>query len=174
MVALDRELMERVDLSFDNVRTGYKHYTKVIAPAGELVLPQALLKWYHIGFDGKPIPSDLDEAARAFLVSETEAGNLALDNELGFVLLHDCGDVVYLLIGAWRGSQELWETAYVMDTFNGTDFALVESGSHRPTFCVWEMGAVWHETQAWSRYLYSPRGYSDRDTWLADRYSGSI
>ena len=32
--------------------------------------------------------------------------------------------------------------------------------THRPTFCVWELGAVWHEQQAWSRYLRSSRDES--------------
>jgi hypothetical protein len=174
LVALDRAVLDRPDLTYDNVRIGYRHYTKVITPARELVLPRALLKWYQIGFEGRPIPAELDDAARKFLVTEAEIGNLILDHELGFVLLHDCGDVVFLLVSTWRGSNELWETVYVMDTFNGGGFGPVPSGTHKPTFCVWEMGAVWHETQAWSRYLFSPRGYSDRDTWLADRYSGVI
>ena len=173
-MALDRAVRDRVDLSFDNVRTGYKHYAKVIAPAGELVLPRALLKWYQIGFEGRPIPAELDQAARDFLALEAETGNLTLDDELGFVVLHDCGDVVFLMVCTWRGSNELWETVYAMDTFNDGEFVPVAMGSHKPTYCVWEMGAVWHETQAWSRYLYSARGYSDRDTWLADRYSGTI
>lgn len=30
-------------------------------------------------------------------------------------------------------------------------------GPHRPTFCAWELDAVWHEQQAWSRYLRTSR-----------------
>lgn len=174
MVALDRELMGQVDLSFDNVRTGYRHYGKVISPGDPFAPANALLKWYGIGFEHRAIAAELEEQARTFLLEELDSGNLTLDNELGFVILHDCGDVVFLIVATWRGSNELWETVYVMDTFNGDSFAPLAAGTHRPTFCVWEMGAVWHETQAWSRYLYSARGYSDRDTWLADSDSGAI
>jgi hypothetical protein len=174
VVALDRAVLDRPDLSFDNVRIGYKHYSKLIAAGRELALPRALLKWYEISFEGRSMPIELIEGAREFVVTEAEIGCLALDDELGFVILHDCGDIVFLIVSSWRGSNELWETVYQMDTFNGGEFTPVQSGSHRPTFCVWEMGAVWHETQAWSRYLYSPRGYSDREEWLADSYSGAI
>ena len=174
MVALDRAVLDRPDLSYDNVRTGYRHYAKVIAPGEPHVLPDALLKWYQIGFEHRSVQPELDESAREFLTEHLDAGTLALDNELGFVILHDCGDVVFLIVGTWRGSNELWETVYAMDIFAGGEFEPVAMGTHRPTFCVWEMGAVWHESQAWSRYLYSPRGYSDRETWLADSYAGTI
>ena len=45
---------------------------------------------------------------------------------------------------------------------------------HHPTFCVWELGAVWHEQQAWSRFLRSGRGAEDVDVYLADSYAGPV
>jgi hypothetical protein len=39
---------------------------------------------------------------------------------------------------------------------------------------VWELGAVWHEQQAWSRFLRSERGADDVDADLADSYAGQV
>jgi hypothetical protein len=47
-------------------------------------------------------------------------------------------------------------------------------GRHRPTFCVWELGAVLHEQQAWIRYLRSARDGASRAAWLADLGGGPV
>ena len=47
-------------------------------------------------------------------------------------------------------------------------------GTHRPTFCVWELGAVWHEQQAWSRFLRSERGEEEREAYLHDSFAGEV
>ena len=39
-------------------------------------------------------------------------------------------------------------------------------GTHRPTYCVWELGPVWHEQGAWSRYLRSNRDAAARQAYL--------
>jgi len=51
---------------------------------------------------------------------------------------------------------------------------LDDRGTHRPTFCVWELGAVWHEQQAWSRYLRSERDDAAKQTYLRDSYEGPV
>ena len=47
-------------------------------------------------------------------------------------------------------------------------------GVHRPTFCVWELGAVGHEREAWMRYLVSERDDGARDAYLRDCYTGIV
>jgi hypothetical protein len=49
-----------------------------------------------------------------------------------------------------------------------------QSGTHRGTFCVWELGAVLHEQQAWIRYLYSARDDAARREYVADQYAGPV
>ncbi|MGZ8782626.1 MAG: hypothetical protein ACXWZB_03920 [Gaiellaceae bacterium] len=48
------------------------------------------------------------------------------------------------------------------------------NGTHRPTFCVWELGAVCHEQQAWSRFLRSERGVAERAAYLRDTVTGEV
>jgi hypothetical protein len=44
----------------------------------------------------------------------------------------------------------------------------------RPTFCVWELGIVAHESAAWARYLGSPRDDAARSRWVDDIFEGTV
>lgn len=46
--------------------------------------------------------------------------------------------------------------------------------SHRGTYCVWELGAVWHERNAWVRFLSSSRDAAAKRAYLEDRFSGRV
>ncbi len=49
------------------------------------------------------------------------------------------------------------------------DFALFpREKTHKPTFCVWELAPVWHEQQAWVRFLKSARDEAAAQAWLGD------
>ena len=77
---------------------------------------------------------------------------------LGFVILHRCGDGFYFLLACtWAGNNELWETVWAKDGVGRRRLPPLAASArgHHPTFCVWELGAVWHEQQAWSRFLRS-------------------
>jgi hypothetical protein len=105
-----------------------------------------------------------------------ERGDLELGGDFGFVILHRCGeDFYFLLVSTWQNENELWETVWAKD--GNESFAFrpwpVE-GTHRPTFCVWELGAVCHERQAWSEYLRSPRDATAKGTYLGSLYEGKV
>ena len=59
-----------------------------------------------------------------------------------------------------------------MDETNLKPFTF--DSSHRGTFCVWELGVVWHEQQAWKRFLISKRSPDDIIHYLNDRYEGPV
>ena len=107
-----------------------------------------------------------------------DSGELDLrGDDVGFVILHRCGESFYfLIVSTWRNDNEVWETVWAKD---GRRCSRVPSpgsstDAHRPTFCVWELGAVWHEQQAWSRYLRSARDEDARFEYLADSYDGDV
>ena len=120
------------------------------------------------------MPPELQALARGSLHAAAESGLLGLANELGFVILHRCGESFYfLLIATWRNDNELWETVWAKDGEGEISFRPWPSeGTHRATFCVWELGAVWHEQQAWSRFLRSARGSAAREVYLRDTIRG--
>jgi len=158
------------------VAPGYVHITKLIQSASPLELGDALLKWYDIAPAGAPVPVEIRELARGALAAASTAGALLLPGDLGFVILHRCGTGFYfLLVTTWRNDNELWETVWAKA---GEDDATFRpwpvAGTHRPTFCVWELGAVWHEQQAWSRYLRSPRDAAAGQAYLESCYEGAV
>ncbi|MFL6136665.1 MAG: hypothetical protein ACJ74O_02565 [Frankiaceae bacterium] len=160
-----------------NVPDDYRHYAKLVTPGDDLVLQAAHLKWYEVRRAEAEIDEGVREQARDFVRAENEAGRLDIDGELGFAVLHRCGageTFYFLLVCTWRNANEMWESVYGMDTKEGGPFRLVPQGDHLEVMCVWELGAVLHEQQAWSRYLYSARDEQAKLDYLADRFSGTV
>ena len=149
---------------------GYRHISKRVTPGEPLETPGAALKWHGLHPEDRPIPQEVTRLARARLTSAPlEAGGL------GFVILHRCGrDFYFLIVCTWRSNNELWETVFYKNGDAMADFELFpREGAHKPTFCVWELVPVWHEQQAWERFLKSPRDEAAARVWLDDRFSGA-
>jgi hypothetical protein len=155
------------------IKPEYRHLPKVIHPAPAVTAAGGVVKWYDIAQGDKPIPREIGALAREGL-HEAMTGE-ALAGELGFVILHRCGESFYfLLIASWRNENELWETVWAKAGEHEPAFGpWTVDGPHRPAFCVWELRAVCHEQGAWSRYLRSPRDAAARQEYLKDTYTGS-
>jgi hypothetical protein len=112
--------------------------------------------------------------ARRNLRDAAKSGALELDEELGFVILHRCGESFYfLLVCTWRNDNELWETVWAKPGDGDVSFKpWPRDGSHVPTFCVWELAAVGHERLAWSEYLLSARDDGARRVYVRSSYEG--
>ena len=155
----------------------YAHYAKQATPRALLQLGTSEIKLYHLEKPGEPVPEPIAAAARDGLAGQAAIG---LDGDFGFAILHRCGaDFHFLLTGVWRGSNELWEAVWYrdagMERFAPFDTAYpAEAGLVRPTFCVWELGIVSHESLAWSRYIASPRGEEDLALWRNDLFEGPV
>jgi hypothetical protein len=157
------------------VGTEHTHAAKTIRPAHLIELGAAVLKWYDIAPAAEPVPPELQVLARGTLHAAAETTALDLDEELGFVILHRCGERFYfLLVSTWRNENELWESVWAKGEDDVTFRPWLIEGTHRPTFCVWELGAVWHEQQAWSRYLQSERRDDAREAYLRDTFAGEV
>jgi hypothetical protein len=155
-----------------SVAPDYVHVPKFIRPGPTVGVNGAELKWYDIAPVEAPVPDYVRTLARETLCS----GAFELRGDLGFLLLHRCGEGFYFLIVlTWNNDNEVWETVWAKTSDGDDAFSpWVVDGTHRPTFCVWELGAVWHEQQAWSRYLRSARDEDARFEYLADSYEGEV
>lgn len=152
------------------VNGNYSHGPKRVTPGEPIETSGAILKWYAVYAEDLPVQDEIERLARAYLArSSLEAKGL------GFVILHRCGrDFYFLLISTWRGNNEVWETVLYKDGDAMADFALFpREGMHKPTFCVWELAAVWHEKQAWERFLTSGRDATAVRSWVTDLYAGA-
>jgi hypothetical protein len=158
-----------------NVHAGYRHLTKAIAPAAPIELGDSVLKWYDIAPAAEPVPGPIRALARGTLRGAYDSEAIELDDDVGFVILHRCGESFYfLLVSTWRNDNELWETVWAKEGDAAGFQPWPLAGTHRPTFCVWELGAVCHEQRAWSRFLRSERDAEARDAYLRDSCAGDV
>ena len=150
------------------VDAGYRHAPKRVTPGEPLETPGALLKWYAVHPEDRPVPDEVTRRARSRAATASEARGL------GFALLHRCGsDFYFLILCTWRNSNEMWQTVLYKDGDAMADFALFpRDGAHKPTLCVWELVPVWHEQGAWVRFLASARDEAAAQAWLGDRFAG--
>ncbi len=164
-------VLERIGV----VRPDYEHISKRVTAAPSIALADAVLKWYDIAPADAPVPSEIRALARSGLEQASRTGALGLAEDLGFVILHRCGESFYfLLVATWRNDNELWETVWAKNGDADPAFAPWPiEGPHRPTFCVWELAAVCHEQRAWSRYLRSPRDELAKQVYLESGYEGA-
>jgi len=154
-----------------SVSTDYVHGSKTVTPRPRFEVQGGQFKWYDVSTAEKPVPEAIGSKARDFL-SRTDLDGAS---ELGFVVLHRCGaDFYFLIVCSWCGNNEIWETVFAIDKGDDGFRDWPRPGSHLPTFCVWEMGAVAHESLAWSRYLRSARDEAAREAWMADQYEGLV
>ncbi len=158
------------------VRTEYLHAEKVARAGQSVALGDTLLKWYEIAPPGAAIEPAVSDLARLALSDAARLGELRLGGSLGFVILHRCGESFYfLLLCTWQNENELWETVWAKDGDGDPDFhPWPLDGPHRPTFCVWELGAVAHEREAWSRFLRTTRDRDARLDYLRDIFEGLV
>ncbi len=159
-----------------SVTADYRHVEKIATAEPSLALDGTTLKWYEIAPDDEPVPLAVRALARRNLRDAAHDDTLGALGELGFVLLHRCGESFYfLLVCTWRNENELWETVWAKTGADDVFFRpWPAEGAHRPTFCVWELGAVCHEREAWSEYLRSARDERARTTYLRSSYEGAV
>ncbi len=160
----------------ETVRPDYRHRLKHVRPASTVALGDAVLKWYDIAPPEEPIIDDVRALARRGLADAARLGELRLGDALGFVILHRCGGGFhFLLLSTWQNENELWETVWAKDGDADPEFhPWPLDGTHRPTLCVWELGAVSHVRLAWSHYLLSDRGETARREYLRDSFEGLV
>ncbi len=153
----------------------YKYYKKKITPGHLLHLPAALLKWYELYPQGSEVTKKQAIEARAFLESEVKAGRLKIDGELGFVILHRAGDHLLLLLNTWRYTNEMWESIYLKHIDSTESYSAFKfQTDHKGTYCVWELGIVWHERNAWTRFIESARDDTAKQAYLNEQFAGMI
>jgi hypothetical protein len=148
----------------------YVHRDKHCTPRDPINAGETRLKWYDLASADTRVPEATHVKARELVSSLSRPG------DLGFVILHRCGQSFYfLLIQTWVNENELWETAYAKASDDHPEFTLwPRDQPHKPTFCVWELGAVWAEQQAWRRYLLSSRDEAAKRAYLSDLFEGAV
>lgn len=161
------------DVEIKTVDPAYRHYEKTVTSHGIVDPNNSHLKWYDIARKDQSVSTSIRNLAQNFLKSQAASTGVPCKNELGFILLHRCGEGFYfLMLCTWRDANELWKTVYYFDVEKMDGFVLFpQEEQHKGTFCVWEMSVVIHETRAWTKYLMSARGQQDKNKYLSSTAS---
>ena len=156
----------------------YRHYPKQAEYRALVEARGAAMKLYHLAAADAPVPVAVGRLCDQWFAER--AATVLAEGDCGFAILHRCGtDFYFLLVSVWRGSNELWEAVWYrhgdMPAFAPFDPGYpMAPGVVRPTFCVWELGIVAHESAAWGRYLASPRDAAARSRWVEDVFAGAV
>lgn len=144
--------------------------SKYASPKGIFVPGKTRFKWYDLAEDPSVISAQDIINAKTCIESSEE--NFQNKDDLGFVIMHRCGEHYLLLVCTWRSENELWESVY----YNGSGkFEVWDRNTiHLPTYCVWEMGIVYHESGAWKKFLGTGRTEVDQQNYLDDFFEGEV
>jgi AcrR family transcriptional regulator len=163
-----------VPLMFRHVQNDYRHRPKQSVAVPPLIDEAVYLKWYSLAAPGQLHTGDELAEARLFIRDEIRHGRLALTNEIGFVVQHRVATGAdFFYVCSWNGNNELWETHYYRPLNTGA-YEVGVHGTKFPTFCVWVLAIVHHETGAWSRYLTSERDAAARRAYCVDQLNAIV
>jgi hypothetical protein len=172
---ISAEIIQNLNDLGNVVPENYSYSKKNIAPGLLLSVPGACFKWYNLFPPGTEITQEHVEESREFIKSEAIAGRLKIESELGFVILHMAGDYLLLLLTTWRNINEMWQSIYLKKADLPENYTpLIFNNNHKGTYCVWELGVVWHERNAWVDFINSKRDHGAKLTYLNDVFSGSV
>lgn len=155
------------------VPADYQHHHREVRPGAPLMLDRAILKWYAVFRAGEGPEDEFDATARGAIRGLVAAGSFPIHHGAGFVIAHHSTANDYLIVCSWYQTQELWHAILVRPADRSTAFRQEWPSKTSGSFCVWEMAPMWHERNAWERYLWSPRDADARNDWLNDILSGT-
>ncbi|KMQ62263.1 hypothetical protein ACM40_08135 [Chryseobacterium sp. BLS98] len=144
--------------------------SKYASSKGIFTLGSTRFKWYNLAED--PADISLQDIINAKVCIETADENFQNKDDLGFVIMHRCGENYLLLVCTWRSENELWESVYYDGS--GTFEVWDRKNIHIPTYCVWEMGIVYHESRAWKKFLGTDRTEIYQQNYLNDLFEGEV
>ncbi|MCQ9641661.1 hypothetical protein MP478_19955 [Chryseobacterium sp. WG14] len=144
--------------------------SKYASPKGIFNVGKTRFKWYDLAGNLSEISSQ--DIRNAQLAIENAEENFQDIDDLGFVIMHRCGENYLLLVCTWRSENELWESVY--HDGSGTFEIWNRNKTHLPTYCVWEMGIVYYESRAWKKYLGTERKENDQELYLQDFFEGEV
>ena len=135
-----------------------------------ITVEKTQLKFYLLAERLDDITADDISKAKKTIADHSEIFKNA--DEMGFAILHRCGENYLLLVCSFRNENEIWETVYYDGSgkFEVWDRKL----PHLPTFCVWEMNIAYHESQAYKTFLGSAMDEKAKEDYLKAVFKGTV
>lgn len=139
---------------------------------GILFTPDLGLKLYSMSGFNADIPAEKLRELNGFLEGEILRGKIDPEIGLGFAI-YSPG---YLNVARWRKENPivLRNSLYEFYPSAPLNTALPGDLNAGGAFCVWELGIVAHEREAWKKYLTSKRAREDKVQYLIDFIEGDL
>ena len=152
----------KVIANVGNLGEDYKYTFKDVNNIELIVTPNLILKNYtmHISNRAYPVEMLCDESD--FIEGQICIGKIKPFSGLGFVILSDD------MINVARWDEEVIKNQLYGYEKGRPSFATPLDIREDGSFCVWELGIVNHEREAWKRFLDSQRTDKDKEAYLDD------
>ena len=131
------------------------------------------LKVYGVNVEGRSVDQSLIEFARIAAQDLLPQPAIAAPDRygLGFMIVHAANDVDFVVICWWGAQNEL--LLRVLTAPAGQPEQLRQhSNMDGPIGCVWDLGVIWGEREAWTRHIM--RAEPDVEGYLAALQDGEI
>ena len=147
----------------------YTHEPRTVRKQGLIIAPSLVLKLYSMSKDLHPTAKTLKDT-KEFLEKEIWEGKISqFSSGLGFTILSEN----MLNVAIWDNEYPLVLKNQIYnfnETINPAPLDIREVGS----FCVWELGIVGYERNAWMEFLKSKRTKRDKQKYLEDFIEGEL
>jgi hypothetical protein len=154
-----------------NMPEGFEHEQREIQPVGLIVEPQLVMKLYQMFAAGKPLDPGYMSECKGFIKEQVRSGNVEPYIGLGFAKL---GKEI-INVARWDDELPIELKNQVFRVRDG-NLSTAEEVDIREVgaFCLWELGFVNHEKEAWKRYLVSQQTEADKTRYLEDFMEGLL
>jgi len=127
------------------------------------------LKHYLMTTNSEPLPDQTDLAARN-IIAATLASEAPDELGVGFVIVHQGAEAVWLLIDMWRGDI-ICQRGFRAELDDPSTFVPIEVGG--PTVCIWELEVFGFERDALITHILRP-DVPDIEAYLSDRFDNTV
>jgi len=149
----------------------YKNEQHEVQSIGLITEPNLVLKLYHMFVSDKPLDPNYLEQNMEYI--EKQIRDDVIKSHIGMGFAKVCKDAIG--VATWDENNPIVIQSQLFYVKN-QDISTAEEmniGEEGP-YCVWELGIVAHEKEAWKRYLDSQHTEKDKEKYLNDTIEGLL
>ena len=166
---MPKELYESEFQGLGNLPQGYILNQKIVKSLGWFICPELILKSYSIAEKKHPDNRKVQQTFK-LLEDKIREKEIAPLIGLGFAILSE----EMLNVAIWDNQYPIVLKNKIYALKEGQDKGKILSPDDIGSFCIWELGIVDHEKDAWKKYLTSTREGKDKINYLTDFFKGRL
>ena len=153
-----------------NVSKKYEHKQMEAVCSSVIAEPYLSLKFYEMYLSGKPFDKNLIKQSTDFLHNEIKKGRIETYIGTGFAILSE--DMLNVAI--WDNEHPIVLKNQIYGYKKDFERAELLDMGDVGSFCIWELGIVNHERNAWKKFLESDKTEEEKLKYLFRVYDGLL